>query len=102
MTELPVACSLSDPELKEREAGTLRRVRERIEEVRELEAGYALRFAAEDGALEDLFEVIRLERKCCPFLRFGLVVPPGGEPVWLELTGPEGTKEFLRDLGLVG
>ena len=44
-------------------------------------------------------QVQRLEqRKCCSFLRFALVVAPGEGPVWLELTGPEGTKELLRGI----
>ena len=39
---------------------------------------------------------VDLERRCCAFLRFELTVEPGGGPVWLELTGPPGTREFLQ------
>jgi hypothetical protein len=38
---------------------------------------------------------IDLERRCCAFLRFRLTVEPGGGPIWLELTGPPGTRELL-------
>ena len=38
---------------------------------------------------------IDLERRCCAFLRFRLTVEPGEGPIWLELTGPPGTREFL-------
>jgi hypothetical protein len=38
------------------------------------------------------------ERHCCRFLRFVLTVEPGGGPMWLETTGPEGTVEFLETL----
>jgi hypothetical protein len=40
--------------------------------------------------------LIDLERQCCPFLRFELKVLPANGPIWLELTGPEGTRDFLR------
>jgi hypothetical protein len=39
-----------------------------------------------------------MERKCCAFLRFSLVVTPGEGPVWLELTGPDGTQELLSGI----
>jgi hypothetical protein len=42
-----------------------------------------------------LEEFIQLESECCRFLRFQLTVEPGGGPVWLELIGPPGTREFL-------
>jgi hypothetical protein len=39
--------------------------------------------------------MIELERRCCPFLQFRLTVEPNRGATWLELTGPEGTKDFL-------
>jgi hypothetical protein len=96
MTDLPVACSLTEPELREREATVLASVRARVREIKDLDSGYALRFDPEDGLIPEVAELIDLERRCCPFLRFGLMVSPGNGPVWLELTGPEGTREFLR------
>ncbi len=35
------------------------------------------------------------ERRCCPFLSFEVAIAPHGGPVWLRLTGPVGTREFL-------
>lgn len=96
MAELPVACSLSTPELRERERTVLARIRTRVREVRDLDDGYALRFDAEGAMLSDLATLIDLERQCCPFLRFELKVLPASGPVWLELSGPEGTRGFLR------
>ena len=43
-------------------------------------------------------EVIDAERRCCRFLRIELTVQPADGPVQLRLTGPAGTREFLRDL----
>jgi hypothetical protein len=98
MSSLPVACSLSTPELREREATVLAKVGAQVREVQDLDSGYALRFAPEDGVLPDLSTLIELERQCCPFLRFELKVLPAKGPIWLELTGPEGTREFLRTI----
>jgi hypothetical protein len=93
--ELPVACSLTGPELAARRAGVLAEVRRDQQEARWLPDGVALRFAAEPECLAMLGAFIELERQCCAFLRFRLTVEPGGGPIWLELTGPPGTGEFL-------
>jgi hypothetical protein len=98
VAQLPVACSLTDPELRERRSGVLARLAEAVQARRELADGLAFRFAPESATLALLAEVIDLERQCCPFLRFQLTLEPGGGPVWLELTGPEGTKDFLAEL----
>ncbi len=96
MTDLPVACALSTPELREREQTVLAKIGARVREVRDLDNGYALRFDPEGAVLADLATLIDLERQCCPFLRFELQVLPASGPVWLELSGPEGTRDFLR------
>ncbi len=97
-SQLPVACSLTEAELKGRRAALLERAGRAVLETKELEDGFAYRFPEGDEWLAELAEVIRLERLCCPFLGFRLSVGPGGGPVWLELTGPPGTKEFLSSL----
>jgi hypothetical protein len=96
VAELPVACSLTEPELAVRRAGVLGDVRLAQEEARWLPDGVALRFGAEPDRLALLATFIELERRCCAFLRFRLTLEPGGGPVWLELTGPPGTREFLH------
>jgi hypothetical protein len=95
MAELPVACILSEPELASRRAGVLAAIRRGQQEARWLPDGVALRFAAEPDRLAILAAFIDLERRCCAFLRFRLTVEPGGGPIWLELTGPPGTRDFL-------
>jgi hypothetical protein len=55
--------------------------------------GYAFRFMPD--ALEALARFVSKERRCCPFLAFTVTVTPEDGPVWLEITGPEGTREFL-------
>ena len=95
MAGLPVACTLSESELQARRAGVLAAIRRDQEEARWLPDGVALRFAAAPDRLATLAAFIELEHRCCAFLRFRLTVGPGGGPIWLELTGPPGTREFL-------
>jgi hypothetical protein len=56
-------------------------------------AGYAFRFDAR--AFDDVARWITNERRCCPFLTFGVELSPDGGPLWLRLAGPAGTREFL-------
>ena len=67
-----------------------------VQETRELENGFALRFVNEAGRLGQLTEFIERESRCCPFLNFSLEVLPEQGPVWLRLTGPAGAKEVLQ------
>lgn len=64
----------------------------------ELEDGFSYRFPVEDTILRELTDVINLERKCCPFLNFKLILESGRDVVSLEMTGQEGTKEILNSL----
>jgi hypothetical protein len=60
----------------------------------DLPDGYAFRFAADK--LVELVRFIDNERKCCPFMTFHLQIGPQAEPIWLRMTGPEGTREVLQ------
>ena len=62
-TQLPVACTLSEPDLAQRRAG--------------------------------LFTDLARRRQEARWLADGITVDPGGGPIWLELTGPPGTRDFL-------
>ena len=92
---LPVACILTAPELQERRRTVLQKVRRAVKEVRELEDGYAYTFPSASEWLSEVAGLIDLERQCCPFLRFRLTIEENGGPLMLEMTGPEGTKDFL-------
>ena len=94
-TSLPIACSLTSAELQERRSTLLQKVRSAVVEVKELDDGYAYSFPSDGEWHRELTSLIDLERQCCPFLRFRITVEANGGPMWLDLTGPEGTKEFL-------
>ena len=67
-----------------------------VEEVRELADGYALRYPSEAHWLDTLTEFIRFERDYCPFFRFEFHAEPQHGPLWLQLHGQEGVKEFVE------
>ena len=60
--------------------------------------GYRLQFAAGDDTLKLIMGVVESERQCCRFLRFAIQVEPDDGPIYLELTGPPGTREFLGNM----
>ena len=65
-----------------------------------LSDGYAVRFQPDD--FEAVARFVANERKCCPFLTFELALEPASGPLWLRMTGPEGTRAVLDaelDLG---
>jgi hypothetical protein len=95
---LPVVCSLNGPEFQQRRNNVLLRVSKAIVETKELEDGYAYRFPSEAIWIGELANLITLERQCCSFLRFNLRLDPGAGPIWLELSGPAGTKDFLNSI----
>jgi hypothetical protein len=78
-----------------RRSTVLDKLRRAVIETKELKDGYAYSFPADGQWLQELATMIELERRCCPFLQFRLTVEPNGGATWLELTGPEGTKDFL-------
>jgi hypothetical protein len=93
----PLACVPGAIPAAERPAHFQRLTRlftDAVRERRELPDGRAFRFDAH--ALDELARWIAHERRCCPFLRFAVDVAPDGGPVWVSLTGPPGTREFLR------
>ena len=94
--DLPIACNLTDRDFRERRSGLLKTVADGVVETKELAHGYAYRFPSDVTWLATLTNLITVERACCPFLRFNLRVEPADGPIWLELTGPPGTKDFLN------
>ena len=73
----------------------------RAEERATLTNGYAFRFPP--TSLEDVARFVANERKCCPFLSFEMTLAPESGPLWLRMTGPEGTQGVLdAELNLAG
>jgi hypothetical protein len=98
MSELPVACSLDPAALEARREGLVADLLQRAEAHEVLPNGHRLRFAAADDTLGLIARAIDGERRCCRFLRFHVTVEPDEGPIVLDLTGPEGTRDFLTAL----
>jgi hypothetical protein len=96
---LPVACTLTGPDLEARRGELFPSLAPHVVERRDISGdgfeGVALRFAPSAARLAAIAAVIDAERRCCRFLHFRLSVEPDEGPLWLELTGPEGTRDFL-------
>lgn len=96
--EIPIACALTDSELQIRRKDYLNKLAGSLIDFEESENGFSYRFPSEKAVLLDLVNIIDLERKCCPFLDFKLILEAGEDFVSLELTGAEGTKETIKSL----
>ena len=97
-SDLPVVCTLEPAALEMRRETLLNELVQRVEHHEEQEDGYRFRFAPSDDVLALIARVINADRRCCRFLRFRLTVEPADGPIYLDLTGPAGTHEFLSTL----
>ena len=95
MAHLPIACTLTPDALRARRAGLLSNLLRRAEAREDLPEGLRLRFAPTSDTLATIANAVEAERQCCRFLRFGITVEADGGPVFLELTGPSGTRQFI-------
>ncbi|RZK18759.1 MAG: hypothetical protein EOO43_12260 [Flavobacterium sp.] len=91
-----LSCKLTTPELQQRKATVLASLRKQVVERRELEYGYAFKFAGTDQVVDELAEFIKTERECCDFFTFNLSVSGDKSEAWLELTGVDGVKDFIK------
>lgn len=98
MSDLPIACTLDPAALKARREGLLSDLLRRASAHEEIATGHRLRFPVAEDTVVAIARAIDAERHCCRFLRFRITVEPDGGPIWLELTGPPGTREFVAAL----
>jgi hypothetical protein len=94
--EIPVACCLSNEELRTREATLLAQFKSVLIATEELADGYLFRIPGDKKCIAVAADLIMAERECCPFLTFELAAEPGMGPVTLRMTGPSGTKEIIK------
>lgn len=96
--ESPFACNMQAIPQDERQhhLAAIDAVFGEVQEVRELADGYGFRLANETALLLKVADFIGKERLCCPFFGFTLQLEPDGGALWLNLTGREGIKPFIR------
>lgn len=93
----PIACNLSADEAATWNAEMSGLLTD-VEEVHELDDGYAFRYEGADGRearLRMLAAFVEGERRCCPFFHFEIVLEAEGGPLWLRLRGRSGVKEYI-------
>jgi hypothetical protein len=98
MAELPIACTLTPEALRARREGLLMDLVGRAVRREELSDGLRIEFTPSGDTIALIARAVEAERHCCRFLRFHLTVEPDGGPVFLELTGPPGTRDFISSL----
>lgn len=94
--DLPVVCTLTPATIATRKAALLPGLVARAEGREATATGMCLRLPAD--ALSAVLQTVDAERRSCRFLRFDITVEPDGGPIWLEVSGPPGTREFLSVL----
>ena len=93
----PIACTLNDVEMRERRRTLLDAFRRAALDLTSLPLGYAYHFAATSGVLAQIASLVDLERQCCPFLTFKIIVAADNQAICLEVTGPPGAKPVIAD-----
>jgi len=92
-----LTCKLTTRELQERKRTVIADLKAALLERVEIANGMRYKFPGADRDIEKLVSFIKTERMCCGFFTFTLIVSEDDQPVWLELTGPEGVKDFIRE-----
>jgi hypothetical protein len=98
MADLPIVCTLTPDALRTRREGLLSDLLRQAADHEQLPEGLRLRFIPTSETLSSIVRAVEAERRCCRFLRFGITVEPDGGPMFLELSGPPGTREFVAAL----
>jgi hypothetical protein len=96
MERAKLTCKLSTPELQQRKKTVVAELKKLLLETTELENGFNYKFDGSDKMLDLLNSFIKTERLCCDFFVFNLKASSDNSFAWLELTGPEGVKDFIK------
>ena len=102
MTE--IACNLDalSEQERSRRSELAASVRGGVARINETTFGYRLQLPGDPDFCRDLVDLVVLERRGCPFLEVAIHFEPEGGPVYLDVAGPSGVKEFLAETGVLG
>jgi len=89
-----LSCKLTAPELRKRKAEVIAALKASVTRRETLPSGYSYVFPMSDTMLDRLTEFIKTERQCCDFFDFSVSVG-SDDTLVLQITGPEGAKEFI-------
>lgn len=94
--ETAFKCKLTTAEFRERKATVIAELKGMVKKKKELKDGYSYKFVGSDDVVAKLNEFIKTEKECCDFLSFNLVITKDKSAAWLEITGAEGVKDFIK------
>ena len=97
-TQLPIACDLAALSVEQRsnERELLAAFRAAAGVPEETDTGFRFPLPEDVALLTRLGEFLALERLCCPFLNFELLIPAGRQAVSLHIYGDPAVKSFVR------
>ena len=82
--------------MQKRKETVIAGLKNQVIEKKELKNGYAYQFKGSDSVISELSEFVKTERLCCDFFDFTLRIKGDKTSAWLEISGPEGTKKFIK------
>ena len=91
-----LACKLTTPALQQRKKTVIANLKTLVSEKIETRSGFKYKFDGSDSTLDLLNDFIKTERMCCDFFVFTLTASNEEQAVWMELSGPDGTKAFIE------
>lgn len=91
-----LTCKLTTSELQERKKTVIAELKSQVLEKVETDNGFKYKFEGSDKMLDLLNSFIKTERLCCDFFVFNLTASSDTNFAWLELSGPEGAKDFIK------
>lgn len=91
-----LTCKLTTPELQQRKKTVIAELKNQVLEKVETAQGFKYKFEGSDKMLDLLNSFIKTERLCCDLFVFNLTASSDTKFAWLELSGPEGTKNFIE------
>src|SRR5690606_23328237 len=96
-SEVVFACDMGalEPEQRTEHHEVMRALFGAVVSVRPAEDGYRFALADRDEVVALVGRFIALERRCCPFLDFGLYVAPDEAPE-LVIRGPADVEPFIQ------
>jgi hypothetical protein len=95
--DLPIACTLTDAQLHERRQAIMAAFSTMQVCTTELPDGFAFTFPATTEARLQAAQLVDMERQCCRFLTFKIVVGAARAGMRLEVTGPMEAKKVIGE-----
>ncbi len=90
-----IACTLPESERRARREELRRGFASLITGTRELEDGVAFRFSLDPETEQEVRAFAEFESRCCAFAEFDMRRDQANGVLWLDIRGPEGTREFV-------